>query len=276
FLMNAFARGALLLFTAVTVAVATTVTTLYGQGQVNDKAASPANQPQKAERGDNLPVVDFDSPESDDPVGPERRRKKNARYDELHLVSQDDSYSDAVGSTLFTEGDFDIPALPAAQSAVILTGGVTGARAHLSNDKTGIYSEFPVTVEEVLKNGTSAPLKAGSRVFVERLGGAIRYPNGKKFTYRIAGYGMPRVGARYVFFLKSVGEEDSFEVITAYELQGGRVLPLDDSDKFEPYTGMEQVTFFGQLKNAIAGKHEGSSLHGEEDPLPAGELIYVK
>lgn len=32
--MNAFARGALLLFTAVTVAVATTVTTLYGQSRV--------------------------------------------------------------------------------------------------------------------------------------------------------------------------------------------------------------------------------------------------
>lgn len=251
--MNAFARGALLLFTAVTVAVATTVTTLYGQSQVNDKAASPANQPQRAEQDDNLPVMDFDSPEPDDPVGPERR-KKNARYDKHYLVNKYDGDSEAVGTTRFTEWEFDVPALPVAQSAVILTGEVTGARAHLSNDKTGIYSEFPVNVEEVFKNGTSAPLKAGSRVFLEREGGAIRYPNGKKFTYDIEGYGMPRVGARYVFFLKSVGEEDSFQVITAYELQGGRVLPLDSSGQIEPYRGMEQVTFFGQLKNAIAGK----------------------
>jgi hypothetical protein len=174
--MNAFARGALLLFTAITVAVATTVTTLYGQSQVNDKAAAPANQPQRAERDDNLPEVDFDSPEPDDPVGPERRRKKNARYDNHDDVSKDDSYSNAVGSTLFTEGDSDVPALPVAQSAVILTGEVAGARAHLSNDKTGIYSEFPVTIEEVLKNGASAPLKAGSRVFVERDGGSHPLP----------------------------------------------------------------------------------------------------
>jgi hypothetical protein len=71
----------------------------------------------------------------------------------------------------------------------------------------------------------------------------------------MAAYSMPRVGARYVFFLKSVGDEDSFQVITAYELQqGGKVSPLDASGKFEPYSGMEQATFIGQLKNAIAGK----------------------
>lgn len=245
----------MLLFTAVTVAITTTITTLYGQGQVNDKAASPANQPQRTEQDDRVPVVDFDSPEPDDPVRPEQRRKKNARYDKHDLVSKDDSYSNAVGSTLFTEGDFDVPALPVAQSAVILTGQATGARAHVSNDKTGIYSEFPVSIEEVLKNDTSAPLKAGSRVFLEREGGVIRYPNGKKFTYEIAGYGVPRIGARYVFFLKSVGDEDSFQIITAYELQqGGKVFPLDYSGQFEPYRGMEQVTFFEQLKNAIAGK----------------------
>ena len=253
--MKPYARGALLLFTAVTVAVATAVTTLYGQSQVNDNAASPANQPQRAEQDDNLPVMDFDSPEPDDPVRPEQRRKKNARYDKRDLVHKYDSYSEAVGTTRFTEWDFDVPALPVAQSAVILSGKVTGARAHLSNDKTGIYSEFPVSVEEVLKNGTSAPLKAGTRVFLEREGGVIRYRNGKKFKYEIAGYGVPRVGARYVFFLQSVGDEDSFQVITAYELQqGGKVFPLDYSGQFGPYTGMEQVTFIGQLKNAIAGK----------------------
>ena len=66
---------------------------------------------------------------------------------------------------------------------------------------------------------------------------------------------MLRVGARYVFFLKSVGDEDSFQVITAYELrQEGKVFPLDDSGQFGLYRGMEQVTFIGQLKNAIAGK----------------------
>jgi hypothetical protein len=253
--MKAYGRGVLLLFTAVMVAVTTTITTLYGQSQVSGKAVLPNNQPQKAEQDNQVPVVDFDSPEPDDSVRPEQRRKKNARYDNNDHVRKDDSYSDAVASTLFSEWDFDVPALPVAQSAVILIGEVTGGRAHLSNDKTGIYSEFPVRVEEVFKNGTSSPLKAGSRVFLEREGGAVQYPNGKKYIYRIGGMNMPRVGLRYVFFLKSVGDEESFQIITAYELQqGGEVFPLDSPGQFKAYRGMEQVTFFEQLKNAIAGK----------------------
>jgi len=252
--MKSYARGALLLLTAVTVSVTTVISTLYGQSQVSDQSALPANQPQRTEQDDNLPVTDFDSPEPDDPVGPEQRRKKNARYDNNHFVRKDDSYSEAVASTLYSEWDFGLPPLPAAQSDVILTGEVTGGRAHLSNDKTGIYSEFPVRVEEVFKNGTSSPLKAGSRVFLEREGGAVKYPNGKKYLYEIAGLNMPRVGLRYVFFLKSVGDEESFRVITAYELRGSKIFPLDFASQFKAYRNMEQGRFFEQLKNAIAGK----------------------
>jgi hypothetical protein len=52
-----------------------------------------------------------------------------------------------------------------------------------------------------------------------------------------------------------VGDEESFQIITAYELQqGGEVFPLDSPGQFKAYRGMEQVTFFEQLKNAIAGK----------------------
>lgn len=248
--MKAYGRRGLLLLTAVTVAVITTITTLYGQSQVNDKAASPANQPQKTEPDDGLPVLDLRSPQPDDPVGPERRRKRNARYDNFGLVRKDDSYGNAYGASLNSEWEWGLSPLPAPQSEVILVGRVVGAgRAHLSNDKTGIYSEFPVTVEEVLKNASSSPLEAGGRVDVQRIGGVVHYPNGRKFPYRFQN--MPVNGLRYVFFLNPAGEEQAYEVVTAFELREKTVFPLDTPDLFDPYKNMEQAKFFEQLRNAI-------------------------
>jgi hypothetical protein len=249
--MKAYGRGALLLFTAVTVVLITTITTLYGQSQVNDKAA-PANQPQMTEPDDRLPVLDLRSRQPDDPVGPERRRKRNARYDNSSLVRKDDSYGIGYGATLIAEWEWELSPLPAPQSEVIVVGRVVRAgRAHLSNDKTGIYSEFPVTIEEVLKNASSSPLEAGGRVDVQRIGGVVHYPNGRKLPYRVGGQNMPVNGLRYVFFLNPAGAEQAYEVVTAFELREGTVFPLDAPDLFDPYKGMGQAKFFEQLRNAI-------------------------
>src|SRR5258708_32167306 len=51
-----------------------------------------------------------------------------------------------------------IPALPVPQSDAIVIGEVLGGRAYLSNNRSVVYSEFPVLVEDVLKNCSPTPL----------------------------------------------------------------------------------------------------------------------
>jgi hypothetical protein len=251
--MRANKRGVLLLLVAATVAAFTVVMTLYGQSPTSDKAKAPDNQRQSNELEDQLPVVDFDAPEPSDPEARERRRKKNARHDKNSLVHKGDGYGNAVETTLFNEWDWGLPAIPAARSGVVLTGEVTDAQAHLSNDKTGIYSEFAVKIGEVLKNVSSASLLPGNTMYVERRGGVVRYPNGRKYPYKIADQGMPRVGAQYLFFLKAADGDQVFEIITAYESREGKVFPLDSVQQFDVYKGRGQDEFFEKVRNAIAG-----------------------
>lgn len=251
--MRTYKRGVLLLLVAAIVAVLTVVVTLYGQSPTSDKAKAPGNQQQSNERDDRYPVVDFDSPEPSNPEAWERRRKRNARHDKDYTVHKDDRSGSAVGMTIFSEWDLGLPAIPAARSEGILTGEVTDAQAHLSNDKTGIYSEFAVKIGEVLKNVSSASLLPGSTMYVERIGGVVRYPNGRKFPYEVADQGVPRVGAQYLFFLKAVDGDQAFEIITAYELRGGEVFPLDSAQQFDAYKGWVQAEFFEKVRNAIAG-----------------------
>ena len=87
------------------------------------------------------------------------------------------------------------------ESSVIVIGDVLHSEAHLSEDKRGVYSEFTIRLVEVLKGDSFWP---GSEMVVERLGGYVRYPDGRKLLYRVGTGGMPRVGARYLFFLNDL------------------------------------------------------------------------
>jgi hypothetical protein len=135
----------------------------------------------------------------------------------------------AGGGAFLPENQFDFPGLPVEQSSVIVVGDVLQSEAHLSEDKTGVYSEFTVRLVEVLKSASSLP---GSEMIVERLGGYVRYPDGRKLLYRVGTGGMPRVGARYLFFLKRSPELD-YSILTAYEFGDDAVTALDPSAQFE-------------------------------------------
>ncbi|HKG12075.1 MAG TPA: hypothetical protein VKB12_02005 [Pyrinomonadaceae bacterium] len=236
---------------AITVAALTTIVTLSGQGQVGGEGTPPDSRRQKEEVESQFPTAELEAPEPADPEKRNQRRKKSARYNNHHLVNRSDGYSDAVESVFFDEWDLGLPAIPAPQSEVVVTGDVTNARAYLSNDKTGIYSEFEITVGEVFKNSASAPLGVNSTVIAERAGGAVRYPSKGKYLYRVSGQGMPRAGKRYVFFLKATGLEQTFGIVTAYELRGGKVFPLDSAEQFDTYKGMEGGKFLAALRSAI-------------------------
>lgn len=68
-----------------------------------------------------------------------------------------------------------LPALPVEQSDAVVIGEVERAQAHLSTDKTGIYSEFTIRLEDVLK-GRSEEAVPGVTVIAERFGGGGEIP----------------------------------------------------------------------------------------------------
>jgi hypothetical protein len=144
----------------------------------------------------------------------------------------------------------------------VIIGEVADAQAYLTEDKTGIYSEFVVRVEEVLKNSATPPLVPDSSISAMRGGGAVRFPSGKVIRKGQPYKPLPRVGRRYVFFLKynNDGGQD-FKIITAYELRESRVFPLDGEPlqgivlepyaAYQKYRDADQATFLNEVREAI-------------------------
>ena len=180
----------------------------------------------------HFPTAEFNEAEPTDPLKRSQRKQKQKRNNGLGLVSLNPE-PDMGGGLLLPHNQFDFPGLPVEQSPVIVIGDVLQSEAHLSEDRLGVYSEFTIRLVEVIKADSSLP---GSEMIVERLGGYVRYPDGRKLLYRVGTGGMPRVGARYLFFLKPTPELD-YSILTAYEFGDKGVVALDPSAQFEKYDG---------------------------------------
>ena len=205
---------------------------------------------QWAEFLSQFPVVNYDAAESNDPGEAVRRNAKSRRFDKHNFVSKDPA-NHVTMSVIHSDARASIPALPTAASEAVVVGEVLDAQAHLSNDKTGIYSEFTIRVNEVLKAGGVNAASADGTIVATRIGGIVRYRNGHRRLHSISAEGMPRVGKQYVLFLESVGQ-DSYSILTGYELGASGVTPVDYESQFAAYRGYEKEAFLKAVREAIA------------------------
>jgi hypothetical protein len=240
------------LFVMVVITGSVAALAMRGQPQ-NTPPPVPKEQSKKVR---DLPIVDFDAPATN----ALRRKAKGARYDRQSSepIHEAPSISGRVWSNHWARG---LEALPIDSSDTILIGTIIDAQAYLSNDKTGVYSEFGVLVVEVLKQDAAKP-PIENTVSVERFGGAVRFASGALQKYETTGQGMPHRGGRYLFFLKRLDAEPSFSIVTAYELGDQTVSPLDGAHfgegneryPFDIYKGFDTTTFLQIVRTAIANK----------------------
>lgn len=213
------------------------------------------HQQSEAPDFDNFPIVDFNSQEPIEPNLKAARDAKARKYSRKYGGGINEEVDRIVTTS---DWDLRLPALPVARSAAILVGTVLEAKAHLTPDKTAVFSEFAFQVESVLKDDRKRPVAAGEIVSVERSGGRVRMPSGKIVLSWTDHQNMPGVGGRYVFFLTHDFERagdtgDDFYLLTGYEFKNDKVTLLDSSTKQEvlAYKGVTESSFLEDLFNAL-------------------------
>ncbi|HVF55579.1 MAG TPA: hypothetical protein VM934_05485 [Pyrinomonadaceae bacterium] len=222
-------------------ALLVTFVTVTGALRTHTPSRNNANQLRESQ----IPTVDYDRATNTNTGG--KRHAKGKKYNKDSSVVS----PELVKVTEVYHWPPNLPALPVSQSDVVIVGKVADAKAYLSSDETGVYSEFTVRVEHLLKTKNTILLRTGESIVVEREGGRVRYPSGHITQFSIAGLGMPQIGHRYLFFIK--GDEDNNEIITAFELHGGKVIPLDRSGvvNFDKYRDSDETLLLNEVRTAI-------------------------
>jgi hypothetical protein len=131
-----------------------------------------------------------------------------------------------------------------------VVGTIATAQAHLSENKRNIFSEFTVTVEDVLKSKIQG-VEQGSVLTIDRVGGHVKYPNGHRILYRIAGLNMPQTGGRYLLFLTLKHNNEDISILTAYQLTPNGAIPLDEPYHVASLTGVSEVDILQRVRNLI-------------------------
>jgi hypothetical protein len=212
----------------------------------NDENYARNNLQDNDELNEQLPLIDYDAPESNDSKKRARRRKKGAKYDKAS-----NPLSDAYTRKTHVNEGVPRSALPVEVSSVILIGTVTEVEAVLSNDRTGVYTELTIQIEEILKDD-GQQLTPGSSVVVERQGGRVKFPSGHITTEHVTWTGMPRPGKRYVLFLTRVPLD--LYIHFGYELTGSKVALLDKypGHPSQSYKGADEWKLISDLRTALA------------------------
>lgn len=255
-------KSTLLLLALFVVFAATTIVTMRGQTQ-NIKS-SPAQDSQKKAAEDFYTVTDYATPEPEDA---RKRASRQARAKRYNMPAQKGVDPKRFMITEERDSSFSTPpshaaqepALPVSQSNAVVIGDVTNADAFLAEDKTSIASEFAVSVVDILENNALAPVAIGNSIETIRFGGAVRFPSGKVIRQGRDGKPLPRAGKRYLFFLKYNNDDGKdFDIITAYELCAGQVIPLDGENSstgpyaaYAKYRGADEWTFLNEVRAAI-------------------------
>lgn len=214
--------------------------------------------PTEREVGEQMPIADVSAPEPTDPEQRAKRQKKSKRYDHQSSAPIEDTpyASGRVWSSHWARG---LSAIPLAQSDSVVIGEIADEHAYLSHDKTGVYSEFAVHVQEILMDDRSNPISFGDVLTFERFGGAVRFPSGHIQRYTSSAQGMPHAGRTYVLFLKRIDADGSCQLVTGFELRGDRVIPVDGTNAgggerlpFDDYKDARTSDFLRILKDTIA------------------------
>ncbi len=194
-----------------------------GQG----KAGQESDESIREKLKKRFPIVDSSEPEPTDPQERAKRLKRSKKYNDQWASVGPELVQSAQGY----HWPADFKAIPVSASDVVVVGTISDARAHVSEDKNSVYSEFTVTVKEVVKNGTGSYLGAGDSITLERKGGRVRYPSGHISWFFVVGQGLP-----------------------GYQILDGRIEPLDDSPgvvHFQRYSGFDATAFLNEIRTNI-------------------------
>ena len=235
------------LFILTTISVLSGQMTGYGQANTQNKKPTPTRKKFNEKK---YVVVDFDAPESSDPKERERRKKVGKRYDKMRFVEAQ-PHPETARSKLFDYAP-RLSLFPVKESFLIVIGEIINSRGGLSNDKKGIYSEFNVKLLDFLKKPSQYSLKRNVRV--DREGGYVRYRNGQKVLYRIAGQDLPAVGKRYLLFLSKTDASKNYKILTGYELNTDSVRPID-SVPFDYYFDKNEAEFIDIVRKKITERN---------------------
>jgi hypothetical protein len=214
-------------------------------------------------QSDDVPIAEYGVSRQENPYDAELRKNRGCKYKSRTPIDKMEAQPSVMtGHPSHWPVE---PAFPVAKSDLVITGTISDARAFISEDATAVYSEFQITVNEILKNNPRLNISRGSTVTADRLGGRVKFPSGRVQLRGELGRSLPRKNKQYILFLSWDEAAQDFSVLTGYEITGRSVVPLDGNSDvsgdpvFANYTKYQNAnlsTVLDEIRELVHGGGE--------------------
>jgi len=145
----------------------------------------------------------------------------------------------------------------ACKADAIVIGTVNSKTSQLTEDGSFTFTEYDVTVEEVLKDNSKSPLAANSNITVVRAGGVVQL-NGRTIRALDRSEKPLETAGRFLLFLQYIpdtGDYKSYASDTgdaSFRLRGDKLFQVsDDARPLGEGREVEATTFLNQVRSAV-------------------------
>ena len=130
------------------------------------------------------------------------------------------------------------PRAPVFASAVcnadaVVIGSIDSKSSQLTEEGNFVFTDYQVTLEEVIKDNSSAPLRIADKITTTRDGGVVEM-NNRIFRAKRSDFEPPLVAQRYLLFLRFI------PATGAYLMYGNGTFQLDDHKVLALSSGARQ------------------------------------
>jgi hypothetical protein len=136
------------------------------------------------------------------------------------------------------------------QADLIVIGEVTDQKSSLTAEGTFVFTDYSLTVEQILKDNPSAALRPMGNIIVTRPGGAVQF-SGRTIKATDESVAPLEMGKRYLLFLDYIPATKAYKAFrsgSAFRIEGGKSvkltkehLPIDLENGVDLYVLMSLV-----------------------------------
>lgn len=131
------------------------------------------------------------------------------------------------------------PRAPVFESAVcnadaVVIGTIDSKSSQLTEEGNFVFTDYQVTLEEVIKNNSSAPLRLAEKITTTRDGGVVEL-NNRIFRAKRSDFEPPLVAHRYLLFLRFIPTTGSYLMYGngTFQLEDQKILALSADARHE-------------------------------------------
>lgn len=136
------------------------------------------------------------------------------------------------------------------KAEAVVVGTLDDDSPQMTEDESFLFTEYAMSVTEVIKDNAIAPIPQGSNITVVRDGGTGQL-DGRIIRARVEGFKSFTVGKRYLLFLRYIPETGSYLAYAngSFELNANEVIP---SGRMPESESRDAMAFLSAIRAATA------------------------